>query len=250
MVALSEKWSTHPLPPFLQVGGIKLEESYRVWFTPDRVREFDEIRLAAQRRGKTKHEAIYNELNYLSVHSLIIGVIWRFCLKGHLSVRAKRRQADGTSIHEFIPPDRLRMEWPNGPLHPHPDYHDIELYGPIPPWIKVTVDNQFYLGEFLVPEFQHSDNYSLVMMRGFKFELGVLQASVVRILHQAIFDPRNWRRETEIQQEVQCGSISDLFKRHSNWSELIEKVGKGRYRLNLHSERGRPTAIFSQREDL
>jgi len=249
MVALFEHRSSHPLPSSLQIGGIKLEEAYRVWLTPDRVREFDQIKLAAQCGGNTQYEAAYNELNYLDVRGTVIGVIWRFCLDGHLSVRAKRREADGTSAFEFIPTDRLRLEWPHGPFGPDPKYHDIELYGPIPPWIKVTVDNQFYLGEFLVPEFQYADNYSFVVMRGLEFHLGALQAAVVRILHQGVFDPQNWRLETEIQQEVQCGSISDLFKRHSNWPELIERVGKGRYRLNLHSERDRPTAIFSQKDD-
>jgi hypothetical protein len=249
MVALFEKWSIHPLPSSLQIGGIKLESSYRVWCSPDRVKEFDNIKLAAQRGGKTLIEAVINLNTYLTVRGRTIGVIWRFCLDGHLSVRAKRLQADGTSAYEFIPPNRLKAIWPNGPLWVNADYDDIELYGPIPPWIRVTVDNQFYLGEFLTPEFQHTDEYSFVIMRGAEFELGALQASVVRILHDAISDPQNWRYETDIQQEVQCGVISDLFKRHANWSELIEKVGKGRYRLNLHSERGRPTAIFSRRED-
>jgi hypothetical protein len=250
MVVLFETWSTHPLRSSLQIGGIKLEDSYRIWFPPERVREFDAIRLAARRGRQTKIEALLNLVDYHEKRGKLIIAIWRACLDGNLFVRARRVNAQGISGYEFISNDRLREIWPHGPLDPNSDYDDIQLYGPIPPWIKVTVDGQFYLGEFLVPEFQHTDDYSFVVMRGIDFELGALQASVVRILHQAVFDPQNWRHETKIQQDVQCGLISDLFKRHTNWPELIEKVGKGRYRLNMHSERARPTAIFSQLEGL
>lgn len=246
MVVLSEPWSSHWLPPNLQIGGIKLEDAYRVWLHPDRVREFNRVKLAAERRGQKDPEAF---LTHVYARSSIIEAVWRCCLSGDISVRAKQRQAASrTIVYEFISADRLRVIWPHGPIFENSEYEDIELYGAAPPWMKITVDSQYYLGEFLVPEFQHVDDYSYVVMRGFKFELGPAQASVVRFLHLAVSDPRNWRYETEIQLEVQCGLISDLFKRHSDWPELIEKVGKGRYQLNLHSERGRPPAILSYRE--
>ncbi|MBR1271596.1 hypothetical protein JQ629_29330 [Bradyrhizobium sp. AUGA SZCCT0222] len=248
MVVLFEHWSDHALPSLLQIGGIKLEDSYRIWFPPERVRAFDTIRLTAQRRGKTEIEAQLNYIDYVEWRGLLISAIWRECLSGNLYVRAKRANAVGASTYEFISTDRIREIWPYGPLFPNSDYDDIQLYGPVPPWIKITVDGQFYLDEFLVQEFQYTDDYSFVVMRGVEFELGALQASVVRILHQAVFDPQHWRYETEIQQEAQCGLISDLFKRHPKWPELIEKVGRGRYRLNLRSEQGRPTVIFSKRD--
>jgi hypothetical protein len=250
MAVLFETWSTHLLPSSLQIGGIKLEDSYRIWCRPERVREIDTLALATRRGAKPKIETVLNILDYEEEKGMLIATIWRACLNGDLLVRAKRMNASGMVRYEFVNTDCLREIWPYGPLYPNSDYEDILLYGPIPPWIKVTVDGQFQLGEFLVQEFQYTDDYTFVVMREIEFELGALQASVIRILHQAVFDPQNWRYETEIQQEVQCGLISDLFKRHKKWPELIDKAGKGRYRLNMHSERGRPTVIFSKREGL
>jgi hypothetical protein len=247
MVVLSENWSIPKLDSPLQIGGIKLEQAHRVWLHPDNARAFDQLELAVQRDGFSDAEAT---VEYVHANGFIWRLFWQACLSGVFTVRAKRKSSkDEMSTYEFISTERVNAIWPHGFLIRNTDYDDIELYGPIPPWIKVTVDGQYYLAAFLVPEFQHVDDYSFVIMRGFKFELGVLQASVVRMLHQAVFDPQNWLYETKIQQEVQCGVISDLFKRHIHWSELIEKVGKGRYQLNLHSARGRPNAIFSQRED-
>ena len=86
-------------------------------------------------------------------------------------------------------------------------------------------------------------------MRGIEFELGPAQAGVVGMLHQAVHDPQNWHYETDIRKQVGCGLLSNLFKRHAQWTELIAKVGRGRYRLNAHSEIDRPTVIFPRRQD-
>jgi hypothetical protein len=243
VVLFDSSWSLHTLPNALQIGGIKLDQAYRIWLHPDRVREFDQIALAARRNDKNAEA----QAEYFLIGMNILTAFYLSCRAGVLFVGAKRMAPDGTSKYELLSPDRIGEIWPHGFLAPCKEYVDIEIYGPVPPWIKITVDAQAHLSEYLIPEFQWIDEYSFVIMRGIEFELGAAQAAVVRILHQAVFDPQNWCYETDIREKVGCGIISNLFKRHAQWPELIEKVGRGRYRLNVHSEIERPTLIFPRR---
>lgn len=231
-------------PDNIQLGGIKFQDSPRIWLDPAGLRALDQLYLA-YRRGGTDARKSFDE--YMAARSAIYGEIWERCLEGQFSVRA--RVAGKDNVYHWIASDGLASIWPLGPLHPNPEYERVELFGPLPPWIKLTVDHEFCLPEYLVAEFQHTDDFTFVIIRGHEFELGCLQASIVRILHHAATtDPQQWRSERQIQNEVGCSAISDIFKRHSNWNELIERVGRGKYQLNLHSRRGHLRAIGAERD--
>lgn len=83
------------------------------------------------------------------------------------------------------------------------------------------------------PGFVHSPDYRIVQIAGEIFSLGVYQAAVVRILHQAALAGNPWCNGVAILGEINCSTLrmSDLFKSKRGWRRLIESNGRGMYRL-------------------
>jgi hypothetical protein len=219
----------------ITIGAIPFELSYRVWLAPKEVRKLDHMKLVGRSKSPLasicalRHE---DALNY------VLSLIWKQCLQGQFYVSGKRTAAGSTTQREFISVEEVNALWPLGPnfVLPHKaptPYTDLEITGPAPAWTKLTIDENYDLPAFLVREFQHTDDYTYVIIRDFEFELGAAAANIVRQLHIASNDIPGWRYETDLRAETGCQDISDLFKRQNNWRELIQRSGRGRWRLNL-----------------
>lgn len=83
--------------------------------------------------------------------------------------------------------------------------------------------------------FAHNRDYTEVVLSGQVFRLGLLQADVVRQLHQASCRASPWVSGKDLlaQAGAQTMRMVDLFKAKPSWRTLIASDGKGRYRLNL-----------------
>lgn len=86
-----------------------------------------------------------------------------------------------------------------------------------------------------VCSFIHRNNYAEVVLNGDVFRLGLLQASIVRALHQASRSDNPWRHGKELlaSSNAQTMRMVDLFKTKRNWRTLIASDGRGYYRLNI-----------------
>lgn len=82
--------------------------------------------------------------------------------------------------------------------------------------------------------FLQRNNYAEVVLNGEVFRLGLLQASIVRALHQASQSDNPWRHGKELlaNSNAQTMRMVDLFKTKRNWRTLIASDGRGYYRLN------------------
>jgi hypothetical protein len=83
--------------------------------------------------------------------------------------------------------------------------------------------------------FRHSPDYTSVELPGYSFQLGALQAGIVRELHAASLSGSGWVRGSILLERVRSGStyLGHLFKSQPNWRELIASDQKGSYRLKM-----------------
>jgi hypothetical protein len=81
--------------------------------------------------------------------------------------------------------------------------------------------------------FHASTDYHHVRCNGHEFQLGPIQAQVVRILHAAAQRGEPWQSGKAVLGEAGSRSLkmSDLFKSKKDWPLLIESNGRGAYRL-------------------
>ena len=81
--------------------------------------------------------------------------------------------------------------------------------------------------------FHASTDYHHVRCNGHEFQLGPIQAQVVRILHAAAQRGEPWQSGKAVLGEAGSRSLkmSDLFKSKTDWPLLIESNGRGAYRL-------------------
>lgn len=81
--------------------------------------------------------------------------------------------------------------------------------------------------------FHASADYPHVRCNGYEFQLGPIQAQVVRILHAAARRGEPWQSGKAVLGEAGSRSLkmSDLFKSKTDWPLLIESNGRGAYRL-------------------
>lgn len=85
------------------------------------------------------------------------------------------------------------------------------------------------------PTFIHSRDYKEVRCRGHLFQLGAIQSSVVRALHQAALSGQPWQSGKRLLTSADSRSMrmADVFKSKEAWRELIKSDGRGNYRLNI-----------------
>lgn len=85
------------------------------------------------------------------------------------------------------------------------------------------------------PTFIHSRDYKEVRCRGHLFQLGAIQSSVVRALHQAALAGQPWQSGKKIltSADSKCMRMADVFKSKTTWRQLIKSDGRGNYRLNI-----------------
>ena len=85
------------------------------------------------------------------------------------------------------------------------------------------------------PTFLHSRDYKEVRCRGHLFQLGAIQSSVVRALHQAALAGQPWQSGKKIltSADSKCMRMADVFKSKAAWRQLIKSDGRGNYRLNI-----------------
>jgi hypothetical protein len=81
--------------------------------------------------------------------------------------------------------------------------------------------------------FHASADYYHVRCNGHEFQLGPIQAQVVRILHAAAQRGEPWQSGKAVLGEAGSRSLkmSDIFKSKKDWPLLIESNGRGAYRL-------------------
>ena len=81
--------------------------------------------------------------------------------------------------------------------------------------------------------FHASADFHHVRCNGHEFQLGPIQAQVVRILHAAAKRGEPWQSGKAVLGEAGSRSLkmSDIFKSKKDWPLLIESNGRGAYRL-------------------
>ena len=84
-----------------------------------------------------------------------------------------------------------------------------------------------------IPAFRASEDYREVRHAGVDFQLGPIQAQVIRALHAAAQTADPWRCGKTLLTEAGARSLkmSDLFKSKPDWRRLILSNGRGFYRL-------------------
>jgi len=106
----------------------------------------------------------------------------------------------------------------------------------------LTLDNPFIIPQVNIftrennrIEFEHSDDYRWVKLRGAEFKLSKRRAKVIAILHDAYQVRKPVLSWEQISNRLGEGSqsMSDLFKKSPAWKTLIIEVSSGLYRLNL-----------------
>lgn len=87
----------------------------------------------------------------------------------------------------------------------------------------------------------HENHYQNITLHGEHFTLGLIQAKVVQLLHQAHITGSPWVHGKTLLYDAgsTCQRVRDIFKSQSHWRRLIESDQKGYYRLRLSSS---PTA--------
>ena len=87
----------------------------------------------------------------------------------------------------------------------------------------------------MVPLLQQANDYREVRTAGLMFNLGPVQARVVKRLHDAATSPSPWREGKLILGEAGSSStrMADVFKSQPHWRRLIDSDGRGRYRLRV-----------------
>lgn len=85
---------------------------------------------------------------------------------------------------------------------------------------------------------------SIVGREGKEHRFGTLQARVLRLLADSAEKGDPWQSGKSLLREAgsQSYSLSNLFKRHPAWRELIESDRRGYYRLRPTGQPGRPAA--------
>jgi hypothetical protein len=80
-----------------------------------------------------------------------------------------------------------------------------------------------------------SRDYSEVRCNGHRFQLGPIQAAVVRALHRSAQAGQPWQNGKNILSEARSRSLrmSDVFKSKNNWRDLIRSDRRGNYRINI-----------------
>lgn len=80
-----------------------------------------------------------------------------------------------------------------------------------------------------------SRDYKDVRCNGLQFQLGPIQAEVVRALHAAAQSGQPWQSGKQILAAARSKSLkmADVFKSKKNWRELIHSDGRGSYRLRV-----------------
>ena len=83
--------------------------------------------------------------------------------------------------------------------------------------------------------FQHSSDYRSVRLGASELALGIVQAQVAKLLHQAALSETPWLGGKSLLSEAGATSLrmSDVFKSQKQWRQLIQSDGRGRYQLRL-----------------
>lgn len=81
--------------------------------------------------------------------------------------------------------------------------------------------------------FEASADYLDVRCNGHRFQLGQIQATVVRLLHEAARRGDPWQSGKQVLAAAGSRSLkmADVFKSKKDWPQLIESNGRGSYRL-------------------
>ena len=87
----------------------------------------------------------------------------------------------------------------------------------------------------VAPSLQQANDYREVRTAGFLFNLGPVQARVVKRLHEAATSANPWCEGKFILGEAGSSStrMADVFKSQPHWRRLIDSDGRGRYRLRV-----------------
>jgi hypothetical protein len=80
-----------------------------------------------------------------------------------------------------------------------------------------------------------SHDYSEVRCNGHQFQLGPIQAAVVRALYRSAQVGQPWQNGKNVLSEARSRSLrmSDVFKSKDNWRDLIRSDRRGNYRINI-----------------
>ena len=85
-------------------------------------------------------------------------------------------------------------------------------------------------------EFQHNEDYSVVIWRDKEYFLTVPQAECVRLLHEEHIHGTRWLRGPDIRRRINTDAIRmiDIFKDSPAWNDkLVVRHPQNFYRLNL-----------------
>lgn len=168
-------------PPLreIQMTRITYEHAYLIWIEPRRIELLDKYHLKGSSR---QPDAAYAADVYWVAKHKLQAEVWQRCLTGELTVMATK--SDGG--FEILDPTFLNETWPGGPCVDF-RFNQIEILGRTPDWLLQKPGDQSDFIHQIIPEFRATDDYQLVIIRKVRFELGAVQAGIVRALHRASF---------------------------------------------------------------
>ena len=102
---------------------------------------------------------------------------------------------------------------------------------------RFEIKSGFRAGGATAPEqgFIFASGYREVRYRGLCFQLGAIQADVVRVLHVAAQAGQPWQNGKQLLSAAGSRSLKmvDVFKSKPEWRELIQSDRRGNYRLRV-----------------
>lgn len=102
---------------------------------------------------------------------------------------------------------------------------------------RYEIKSGFHAGKGKSPEraFIFGSGYREIRSRGFRFQLGAIQADVVRVLHAAAQAGQPWQNGKQLLSGAGSRSLKmvDVFKSQPDWRELIQSDGRGNYCLRV-----------------
>lgn len=226
--------------------GICMEDAVARWSDPVAYAGMKEYEDAEQSRstaaGNTPYELRHRE--FVKYHDEVERSFRQAMVEGRGVMSGITRYASGRRAVEPSLWDVLDLIFEfdevngDGRTYTKPEFFDpAEIpknIDPVPDWLlKLHLRAVEKTGG--LAGFQVKANYRLIICRGKTYRPGPVQATVLRLLHQAALsgDPLQDGKKLLAEAGAEGRRMQDVFKKASPVSELVESMGNGLYRLKL-----------------
>lgn len=155
----------------------------------------------------------------------------RLMLKGSVEVR-RFRPSSGDDYRELDSDQASRMVGVSDIIVAYDTATTFERNHKLK--VRDVIIKNFTINPQIVFDLVVEGNYKVVSLGPRHWNLGALQGTVIRRLHEASLMDQPWQFGKQLLAGSGAGTLrlKDLFKSQKNWRELIMSDGRGMYRLN------------------